>query len=242
MQLLVPLDSPLRNPPENLDPAQKAAWDALRFALDLTHLSYQRLVENLIGLGRARLAQRPVGALPTLAFLDAWSVVDNLWRLHCVLRNFPGLKQHPQLEAHLRAFKHLEELRNGVQHLVGEFRKKAFVEKPIMGSLCWAWMPEESPVPYAMAITAGALRDGWIPLLNGGLKLDPPIALVTIAAFGTEVDLTALMPRVEQIAARLDRGAREAVGEAQGIGADVVIMMPFTITASPPTPTIAAEP
>jgi hypothetical protein len=52
MSVLLPDDSPLRNPPFNLDPVQKASWDAARFAFDMTHVSYLRLVAVLEDIGQ----------------------------------------------------------------------------------------------------------------------------------------------------------------------------------------------
>ncbi len=70
--LLVPHDSPLRNPPAHLDPVTKTGMDAVRVALDMTHLSFQRLDATLQALSpTAGTADAPPPAMVTLALLDA---------------------------------------------------------------------------------------------------------------------------------------------------------------------------
>jgi hypothetical protein len=66
--LLIPLDSPLRNPPRDLNPVQKVAIDGLRFAFDMTHVSYWRLVLTLISVGHTLRDEKRVAAdQPTVA-------------------------------------------------------------------------------------------------------------------------------------------------------------------------------
>lgn len=229
MKVLLPSDSPFRNPPAALDPVQKAAWDAVRFALDMTHVSYLRLLDSLVGIGEATRRGEILPELPTLALADAWGVVDNLWRLRCVLRNFPGLKKAPELEVHLRAIDAVEDLRHGIQHVSERLRAEALRDKPILGSVSWLWTPDEPLTGgFMMTVAAGAMREGWVPLTNpGGRKFHRPIGMVTLGAFGKELDLTALVVRVVQIAKGLDQGARIAVGDSAKGGADMVLMVAF---------------
>ena len=117
MMLLVPRDSPLRNPPAFMSPDQKSACDAVRFALDMTYLSYVRLVDNLHSIGEVSRTNTEIGASVTLAITDAWAVIDNVHRLTKVIRRFPHLKKAQSLEVHLRAFGAVEPLRHGIQHI-----------------------------------------------------------------------------------------------------------------------------
>ena len=238
MDVLLPDDSPLRNPPFNLDPVQKASWDAARFAFDMTHVSYVRLVAVLEEIGHVMRQQKRTAHQPTIALLDAWSVVDNLWRLHNVLRKFRGLKKSPELEVHLRAIATVEDLRNGVQHLDGKFVSIAKSGRPVLGTLSWVWTPDE-PLRggFSMAVAAGAMREGWIPVINPiGRTFHRPIGMVTLAAFNKEVDLTALVVRVVDMAKGLDRGARTAVQGTTAGGADAVFAMVFTLGESADVP------
>jgi hypothetical protein len=224
MKLLLPKDSPLRNPPA-LESPQKAAVDALRFALDMTHISYLRLIEGLHRIGEMHRAGVERTDEPTTALVDAWAVIDNLWRLRCVLRSFPRLKRTPDLEADLRALETVEPLRNGIQHLAGEFRNSD--RTPLLGSLNWFWSPDDPNAGgYSICFAAGALRDGVIPIANpAGKSYHRPVGLVTLSAFGAEIELSALVVRVVQMAMRLDKGFRTATAGTVPAGADPLFVL-----------------
>jgi hypothetical protein len=202
----------------------------------MTHVSYLRLVDTLERIGHTvRQGERQVNE-PTLALVDAWSVVDNLWRLHNVLRRFPGMKKSPQLEVHLRAIAAVEDLRHGIQHLDENLKTLATGQQPVLGSLSWLWTPDEPlETGLMMAVAAGAMREGWIPMTNpGGRKFHRPIGLVTLAGFGKELDLTALVVRAVEVAKGLDQGARMVVGNSPAGGADVVLALSFKFGSAPP--------
>ena len=224
-QLLIPQDSPLRNPPPTLEPAQRLAFDGARFALDMTYLAYQRLHSDLERVGQSTRSSAKGAADLTLAFVDAWAVIDNLWRLHQLTRRFPGLKKSPQLEVHLRAIAQVEPLRHGFQHAAEKLKSFARDQQALLGAITWFWAPDEDVMGgFSMMIAAGSAGPGKMPLVNpAGRKATRPIGLVTLAAFGKEVDLSGLLERVVLLANGLDQGARSALGDAPGGGADLTV-------------------
>jgi hypothetical protein len=228
-ELLIPPDSPLRNPPSSLEPVQRVAFDGARFALDMTHIAYQRLYDGLDRLGRSTRGDAKGVADFTLAFVDAWAVVDNLWRLHELTRRFPGLKKSPELEVNLRALAQVEQLRHGFQHAAEKLKKMARDEQPVMGTLTWFWTPDD-PLRggIVMMITAGSLMSTIMPLVNpAGRSFTSPIGLVTLSAFEREIELSSLWARVQKIAHGLDQGARETFGDAPGSGSDLLAASEF---------------
>lgn len=229
IRLLIPEDSPLRNPPPGLEPVQRVAFDGARFALDMTHIAYQRLYWNLHNIGIAtRGGQRCISDF-TLAFVDAWAVVDNLWRLHELTRRFPGLKKSPQLEVHLRAIARVEQLRHGFQHAAEKLRRLARDQQAVLGTLTWFWTPDE-PLRggVIMMISAGAVGPRTMPLVNpAGKEFTRPVGLVALAAFGMEIELSGLWLRVKELARGLDQGARQMVGDTAGGGADLIVTADF---------------
>jgi hypothetical protein len=233
--LLIPDDSPLRNPPADLEPVQKVAFDGARFAFDMVHVGYLRLVSTLEAIGRELRGGRRLVEQPTIALVDAWAVVDNVWRLHNVLRRFPGLKRSPEMEVHLRALAKVEDLRHGIQHLDQKLRKVASGKDPLLGSLTWLWTPDEPLTKaWGFAIAAGSAREGWTPVVNpAGRKFHRPIGLVTLAAFGCELELTGLVVRVVELAKGLDRGARVGTGKRAGGVSDLVMALHFEIASEP---------
>lgn len=232
MKLLIPQDSPLRDPPADLDPVQKVACDGLRFAFDMTHVSYLRMVATLELISGSIRAQQRLVEEPTLALVDAWAVVDNLWRLHNLLRRFPGLKKTPDLEAHLRAIGKVEQLRHGIQHLHEKVKHVASGKDPLLGSLSWVWTPDE-PMKggFLVAVAAGSAREGWTPLVNpGGRKVHRPIGLVTLSAFGCELELTDLVVRTVNLAKGLDASMRAETAGKTGGGSDLIMAATFVFT------------
>lgn len=146
------------------------------------------------------------------------------------------MKKSPQLEVHLRAIAAVEDLRHGIQHLAENFKSAAARQQPVLGSLSWLWTPDD-PLQegFMMAVAAGAMREGWIPMTNpGGRKFHRPIGLVTLAAFGKELELTGLVVRAVELAKGLDQGARLAVGDSPVGKADVVLALLFRSGSPPP--------
>lgn len=229
LQLLIPADSPLRNPPSTLERVQKLAFDGARFALDMTHIAYQRLYGSLGRLGMSTRGGEKGPSDFTLAFVDAWAVIDNLWRLHQLTRRFPGLKKSPELEVHLRAIAQVEQLRHGFQHAAEKLKHMARGEQAVVGTLTWFWTPDEPMLGgVVMMITAGSLGPKTMPLVNpAGKSFTRPIGLVTLAAFEREIDLSELWQRVLELGRGLDQGARTVLGDAPGGGADLIASADF---------------
>ena len=241
MPLLVPVDSPLRNPPAAMDARQKVALDALRCSLDAAHISWLRLKHDLtlVMQGFEADTRSETGEGLAAAMTDAWAMVDNLWRIHQVVNRMPHVKKPPELKAHLRALSEVEELRHAVQHIDERFQQTADAGLPLWGTLSWFWTPD-GPVSggkiYATA--SGALRGNvTFDLINpAGRRIERPIGLVTLSAFGTRLELSTCASRVRAICAGFDAGLRSAFGNSPGSGGDVVFSADFVPTASPGEP------
>ena len=237
MPLLVPLDSPLRNPPADAPPVHKVGCDAVRYAFDATHLSWIRLLQNLASVMRQfEAGDRSMGEQATYALVDAWSVVDNLWRVHQVVNKLPYFKKAPELRALLKQIVKIKESRNGLQHIDGEFQNCASSGIPLWGSLGWVWTPDGDPVVQGkiFGLWAGAMRSGGrVPLINPfGQRLTRPIGLVTVSAFGETANLSEYMRIAVEIGRRVDAALRQnASGVQAGGGADVIFSADFTVGA-----------
>ncbi len=238
VDLLVSDDSPLRNPPCDLPPIQKVAFDGIRYALDMGFLSYQRLQTELHEIGLAHRGGEKLAGFATQAFADAWSTVDTLWRLNRLLRQTPGLKHTPGLEVRLRALKTVEEFRHDFQHLDERFHVAVNTGTPLWGTLSWFWTPDD-PTRGGVALTlvTGSLRDGEQHLLNPlGRAYETPVGLVTLTAFGRELDLSSLAARLPEITRALDLAARKALGTRPPGGADLLIGVEFAFDDELTTP------
>lgn len=228
--LFLPDDSPLRNPPASMEPKQLVAFDGLRYVLDMLGIAYSQLLEDLYRLSvdfpNTRLDKQVVAS----AFLNAWSIVDNLYRLYQLLHRVPRLKRTPPLEVYLRAISEVENLRHGVQHLDARLSECVSASVPVWGTLQWFYFPgapEDGGI--AMTLVSGAVRSGHGGVINPlGKSCSIPVGLVTLDAFGKAIDLSNLMNRTSKMALGFDKNLRKAVGSAPTGGADILIGIEMT--------------
>ncbi len=111
-------DSPLRHPPTDLSRRQVFILDGIRYAVDMAALAYERLAEHLQRV--ALLEREPVAREIATAMLDAWSIVDSAHRCRDLVTNMPGLSHSPWMRLLLERTEDVAELRDRVQHQLGE--------------------------------------------------------------------------------------------------------------------------
>ncbi len=217
-------DSPMRNPPAALEPKQKIALDGLRYIFDMIAIAYARMLEDLYNLS-VNFPQKSEKKVVASAFLNGWSIVDNLYRLFQLLQDVPGLKKTPPLEVYLRKLKDSEELRHGVQHIDNQLTNCASASIPLWGSLKWIYTPGEPDKGcIAMNLISGAVRSGLRNVINPlGKVYFIPIGLVTLEAFGHSLDLSDLMLRTKEFCTKLDTSLKKNFGIAPSGGADILI-------------------
>lgn len=237
--LLVPEDSPLRNPPAAMDAHQKVALDALRSSLDSAHLSWLRLFQDLTVVMQAfesEAERTETGHAVAASMTDAWAMVDNLWRIHQVALRVQGFKRPPELKAALRALAEVEDLRHAMQHMDERFQETADAGLPLWGTLSWFWTPD-GPVcgGKIYATASGALRENVkFELINPvGRRIERPIGLVTLSAFGKRLELSTCAKHIQRICAIFDTGLRQGQGESRGNGGDIVISADFVPNVPP---------
>ena len=228
---MIPADSPLRNPPESMPPEQRVAFDGLRYAADMVALAADRLHSDLLEVTSAR--EKTVSLDPTAfarCFANVWSLVDNMWRLNLLLIRVPGLKRTPEVVAHLKAIRSVEGFRHGFQHLDERVRSCAQDQLPLLGTLSWAHFPDGPQQPgRVFTMIPGSLRPGTAPVINpAGKAIHSAIALVTLSAFGIQIELPTLLRRLAALIAGIDAGLRKALATGSAGGAsDVLLTLDF---------------
>ncbi|MBI4442636.1 MAG: hypothetical protein HY649_04600 [Acidobacteria bacterium] len=222
---MIPRDSPFRNPPDSLPPVQKVAIDGLRYAAEKIDLSSNRLYSHLSTISTGPETERVPPEVFTMCLTDAWSIVDNLWRLNLLLLRMPGLKRTSDVEAHLRALRAVEKFRHGLQHLDERIAACARDQLPLWGTLAWVFFPDgPTRSGRVFLMIPGSLRSGTHSFLNpAGEPITDIIDLVTLSAFGHKLELSFLVRRVSVLITGLDQGLRRATSGEQGSGADMVI-------------------
>lgn len=236
MVLMIPHDSPLHNPPSIASAKQVAAFDGLRYSFNIVGLAYDRLQDDLLAISSDGPKDRLDPVRVTSAFLHAWSFVDNLYRLGQLLHDVPGLRWTPDLEVYTRAVAAFEPLRHGFQHLDDRLGQSASTDTPLLGTLYWFYTPgafDDRGTSHSLA--SGVLRAGHHFVRNPlGREYEVPIGLISLLAFGHEVELSDLLRRTIPIARGLDEGLRTWAGAAPRVGADLLLSVSMTFGNPPP--------
>lgn len=215
--MLINLDSPLRRPPINLNPTQAQFLDGVRVAVEMIDVAYQQLVWQLQSIcpkPPANFGQRGIFSAP--AFLNAWSIVDNVHRLRGLIENFPRFakkKQVVEVRLFLESAETVEKLRNAVQHMEAEIRGSAPQGHGVWGSLSWMFRADDENV-LSCFLTLGAL----MPAADIGrtipAMLKPGVDGVTLKVGETSVDLTRLMATIPRLVNLLDSLLEEQFSQA----------------------------
>lgn len=114
-----------------ISPVQQVYVDAVKAPLDMIEVAFERLQDRL---SRDVEDERSKAEMQS----DAWTIVDNAYRLNTLLRQFPGLKQRGEVvRAALAVFKNAEPFRHAVQHMNNEIRSTAAEGRDVWGELYW---------------------------------------------------------------------------------------------------------
>ena len=131
-KMILPLNSHIRNPPTILLPKQVVSFNAIRYSIDISQISYERLINNLSELtddGKIEPLMFPE------IFLDVWSIINNAQMFGKIIcKEFKIPKNHPKLSEINKAIN----FRNSNQHFE-ERISQVLSEKdlPIYGFLSW---------------------------------------------------------------------------------------------------------
>ena len=135
--MLVSKESPLRKIPYALDRKQALFIDGIRFTFEMIDVAYVRLLYILeqITTDDSFREEHPMAE----AFMEAWSIVDSVHRLRCLISQMPGFKQNelPQRKIFLEKTKDVEDFRHTIQHLNNDIIKLADQNEPAWGILSW---------------------------------------------------------------------------------------------------------
>jgi hypothetical protein len=166
--MLIERDSPFRRIPTALESRQALFLDGIRFAAEAADLSYLRLVNTLLRLAQHGAADGEHNQDIVSATVDAWSVVDSLYRLRVMLKHMPGLKQKGiNVQLYYRATTDVEVLRHYVQHLNEKICDLVHTESPVWGKLQWlALLDRTKGIIRICTIVSGSFVLGYHPLQN----------------------------------------------------------------------------
>ncbi len=230
-------DSPLRRLPGQLKRKQTLFLDGIRVAAEVMDSAYSRLSETLLDLsGRdsaIHLACRDSasavreGAIIT-AVQDAWTIVDSVHRLRCLLRRMPGVKQKaPGRQTFYRATSTIEALRNAVQHLDSEIDNLVKLGVPLWGTIQWLVLVDPATrLVRSCTIVAGTIFGAIHPVQTPiGKRMRGTVDQVILTAGGTSVNLSDVVFEVGKMVEGLERSLEQQFGNLPKHGSDMLIMV-----------------
>jgi hypothetical protein len=220
----IPEDSPLRKPPETFSRPQVLILDGIRYAAEMADIAYVRLFNQLQAISSST-AEPSVRDIAT-AMLDAWSIIDSAHRFRDMVGQLPGLPNSLWKRLLRDRTEDAAELRDSVQHQLGEIDGLIANGQQLWGYLSWAEVRGKTYTGKWNMMAAGSVYVG-----NEYSFVWPPIAApfghVRLNAFGRRVYLgttvRALFEAVTQLTNEIIDGDIRPIGQpANRRGADIV--------------------
>jgi hypothetical protein len=203
--------------------------DGIRYSAEMAHIAYERLATllQMIAASRTEPTTRDIAT----AMLDAWSIVDAAHRFRDLVAQLPGLSHSTWTRLLEARTADVAELRNCVQHQIGEIAGLIQGGGQIWGYLSWTEVREGQYTGKWLMLTAGSdyVGDRWLFVGPASLPFEVPPGRIRLNAFERQVYLGrtvgALVEATRGLEDEISRGAVRPVGDAAAAdrrGADVV--------------------
>lgn len=223
-------DAPLSRLPRGLDAAQRNWLEGIRYSVEIVDLAYHRLAAVL-----GELSDRisGPGEVPVESYiyasvlLDAWTVVDASWRLKRFILDSrmprppgpPAAKEGAQPKAirarmFAEAVKPMKQLRDGFQHLDNKVLEAAGVRQPVWGYVNWVkiYPLDHRMHSCSLVPSVPGIGTSRFDLINPvGRRFHSEVDHVTLSAFQTSADLSALHRIIRDLAGQLNEMLRPYV-------------------------------
>lgn len=217
-RMIVGSNSPLRRIPHNLDRKQALFYDAIRFTIEMVDVAYKRLIHVLFTISKndSFRQSHPMA----VAFLDAWSIIDSVHRLRCLLQQLPGIKRSdlPERTVFLKRTDEVEDFRNNIQHLNNEMIRLAEKDDPAWGILSWfaitaLYDQEEKRLPIQVKAGRYCLMISGSVVIGKPYKMAFPaeksfadiVSLLTLQSGDMSLSFTKCFAAVDDFAHALER-------------------------------------
>ncbi len=211
---IVDVESPLNRLPAELHPTQRGWLEGVRYSVEIIDIAMRRLRDNLVQatklIASDRIETQTSSELDihAAALADAWTFVDATWRLKRFLIDgrIPRQPGAPDPErdasAPVLALKPLRDgllgvkaLRDGYQHLDNQAARLTANGLTVWGYLNWVAEDLDAKSLHTCALVSGMVGAGEsdFQLVNpAGMPFERPIDHITLRAFGSESNLSAL--------------------------------------------------
>src|SRR5258707_6361996 len=222
--------SPVRSLPQSLSEPHILLTDGVCYSVDMADFAYGRLAQTLLGIGQMNGAERH---LFSLAFQDAWSLVDSIERLRRLIPHVPIKKNDPAFELFLRKASEVTELRHAVQHMDNDLRDPERLKSPMWGTLRWVTAPKANQSAQGFLLVSGSVFDfsehSFINPVGHAIRV--PLDLVTLNLGAQEVNLGEQMTKIVDVVRAMEREFVERYGNETRRGADVFVGVDYSTNA-----------
>lgn len=233
-------DSALRLLPPQLDRRQMVLFDALRHAAEIVDLAYRRMQATLTAIAEAQVAGRETKDMYTAAFLDAWAMIDAIYKIRGILITLDaaGFSEREAADGSPKATAFTEtitKVRNIGDHIVGTADQVIAASSTALGILSWFTPLAAKPARGVSCVLApGTIADLKASIINPlGLECDLPSGLVTLQAGKYKVSLSDAFRNtvtlIERVEVGLDHVFQEKGVQGQHAGSDMLMVASFEL-------------
>jgi hypothetical protein len=230
-------DSVLRKLPRAMDRKQALFLDGIRHCGEIAGLAYSRLKETLTTIACADGKSDGADELYTLAFLDAWSLVDVIDRFRLLWTSLPHCETTPP-SVDEQSFSELAQpvrnLRNVADHIAQRADYVVAHQGTALGILSWFTILKKQPLEGVICtIVPGTVQKRSAPAVNpAGREIEFPTGLVQLSAGEYMADLSSILPQMEKRINKLETALEKALDKqapnSGSAGADFLLKMYIT--------------
>ncbi len=227
--MLIGDDSPLRRLPSGLNIKQTLFLDAIRYCVEMADIAYSRLQQNLLTIGHEHRAKREImnlGPLGLHVMLDAWSIIDLVFRLRILLKRMPGVKKSsPGFMLFDKNTSGVDSLRNSIQHIDKEIDILIANKSPVLGVLTWIVCPEPTGERlFIFQFQPGTLFKRSVQLIKWPKSVRSPIDMITLI-HTQNICLSYIMDEVTKLISSFEKQLKEQTKDLPQAGADLLIFI-----------------
>jgi hypothetical protein len=187
VRLIAP-GSVLRRLPSSLSSRERTVIDAIRYSIEMSDITYTRLVSQLESIVVSRQIDESRGA-EILA--DAWAMLDCLFRLYKLLRARKGFQREKSIKEFNRCLVGITDIRNGVQHLDTQVYNADIEDRPALGCVTWSYVRDAAAGKLEFWLyVSGAMKRGLHKAARLDSEYEDPIGRIRLHAYGSEVCLS----------------------------------------------------
>jgi len=193
--------------------------------------AFQNLHQLLLSISRniQNKVERPVLDVPT-ALMLSWNIIDSSNRLRVLLRKLCNDAEPSDGEIGVFRIKakSLRCLRDDLQHIEDRISKELLREKPVLGSLCWLYIPipgEEDCFSF-MALPGSAREDitsehfvmpeGWC---------EAPVGNIKIYSIGKGIDISELYRSCDNLCKSLELILEPQFSGVEHLRTDLIVSL-----------------